>query len=141
MSQAAIAKRVGIGHSTVSNWLAAGAYPETTHGPYVSRLDPYLPYLFQRWESGCHNMVRLHQELVARGYKGSYASVRDHLIRRLPGGKKNGSQGAKLLPAPLPARQVTFLAPLAARRPDGRGVGNHSPVPPRPPRSEPGVCS
>ena len=84
MSQAAIAKRVGIGQSTVGNWLAACAYPETTRGPYVSRLDPYLPYLFQRWESGCHNMVRLHQELVARGYKGSYASVRDHLVRRLP---------------------------------------------------------
>jgi DNA-binding transcriptional regulator YiaG len=48
MSQAAIAKRVGMGQSTVGNWLAAGAYPETTRGPYVSRLDPYLPYLFER---------------------------------------------------------------------------------------------
>src|SRR5437660_12281833 len=36
MSQAAIAKRVGIGQSTVGNWLAAGAYSETTRGPYVS---------------------------------------------------------------------------------------------------------
>jgi len=109
MSQAAIAKRVGMGQSTVGNWLAAGAYPETTRGPYVSRLDPYLPYLFQRWESGCHNMVRLHQELVARGYKGSYASVRDHLVRRLPEGKKNAVKGARLSPTPLPSRQATFL--------------------------------
>jgi transposase len=109
MSQAAIAERVGIGASTVSNWLAAGTYPETTRGPYVSRLDPYLPYLFQRWESGCHNMVRLHQELVAQGYKGSYASVRDHLVRRLPEGKKNSAKGAGLSPVPLPSRQVTFL--------------------------------
>ena len=109
MSQAAIAERVGMGHSTVSNWLAAGRYPETTRGPYVSRLDPYLPYLFQRWEAGCHNMVRLHQELVAQGYKGSYASVRDHLVRRLPEGKKNSSHGNKLLPAPLSSRQATFL--------------------------------
>lgn len=109
MSQAAIAERVGISSSTVSNWLAAGAYPETTRGPYVSRIGPYLPYLFQRWESGCHNMVYLHQEIVARGYKGSYASVRDHLIRRLPGGKKNTCKGARLSPAPLPVRQVMFL--------------------------------
>ena len=109
MSQAAIAKRVGMGQSTVGNWLAAGAYPETTRGPYVSRIDPYLPYLFERWESGCHNMVRLHQELVARGYKGSYASVRDHLVRRLPEGRKNSSQGNELSPAPLPSRQATFL--------------------------------
>jgi transposase len=110
MSRAAIAKRVGIGQSTVGNWLAAGTYPETTRGPYVSHLDSYLPSLFQRWESGCHTMVRLHQELVARGYKGSYASVRDHLIRYLPEGKKNASKGARLSPAaPLSPRQATFL--------------------------------
>ncbi|GHO97524.1 hypothetical protein KSF_075720 [Reticulibacter mediterranei] len=109
MSQAAIAERVGVSSSTVSNWLAVGAYSETTRGSYVSRIDPYLPSLFQRWESGCHAMVRLHQEIVARGYKGSYASVQDHLIRRLPGGKKNTCKGAKLSPAPLPVRQVMLL--------------------------------
>src|SRR5260370_35043974 len=105
MSQAAIAKRVGIGQSTVGNWLAAGAYPETRRGPYVSRLDPYLPYLFQRWESGCHNMVRLHQELVERGYKGAYASVRDHLIRRLPEARKHSTPGRELSQQPLPPRK------------------------------------
>src|SRR5216683_1132474 len=109
MSQATIAERVGIGHSTVSRWLAAPALPETTRGPYVSQLDPYLPYLFQRWESGCHNMAALFRELVDRGYKGSYESVRDHLVRQLPEGKKNASKGARLSPAPLPSRQVTFL--------------------------------
>ena len=109
MSQATIAERVGIGHSTVSRWLAASTLPETRRGPYVSRLDPYLPYLFQRWESGCHNMTVLFHELVARGYKGSYESVRDHLVRQLPGGKKNASKGAKLSPAPLSSRQATFL--------------------------------
>ena len=38
MSQAAIAKRVGIGQSTIGNWLAAGAYPETIRGPYAHEL-------------------------------------------------------------------------------------------------------
>jgi len=108
-SQAMIAQLVGIGHSTVGRWLAASGPPETRRGPYVSRLAPYLPYLFRRWESGCHNMARLHQELVAQGYKGSYASVRDHIIRQLPEGKKNGANGSKLTPAPLPSKQATFL--------------------------------
>lgn len=54
-------------------------------------------------------MVLLHQELVAQGYKGSYASVRDHLVRRLPGGKKNATKGSKLSPAPRSSRQVMFL--------------------------------
>jgi transposase len=109
MSHVVIAERVGMGASTVSNWLAEGSYPETTRGPYVSRLDPYLPYVFQRWNSGCHNIVRLHQELVAQGYKGSYASVRDHLVRRLPEGKKNACKGARLSPVSPPARSVMFL--------------------------------
>jgi transposase len=109
MSQAAIAEQVGIGHSTVSNWLAVGTYPETTRGPYASRLDPYLPYLFQRWEAGCHNIATLHRELRDRGYKGCYESVRNHLVCRLPEGKKNASEGARLAPAHLSPRQATFL--------------------------------
>jgi len=109
MSQAALAKRVGIDESTVGNWLAAGASPETTRGPSVSRLDPSLPSLFQQWESGCHTMVRLHQELVARGDKGPYASVRDHLVRQLPEGKKNAAKGNALSPAPLSSRRAPFL--------------------------------
>ena len=53
--------------------------------------------LRERWESGCHNMVRLHQELVERGYKGSYASVRDHIIRRLPrSARRTGPMGVNL---------------------------------------------
>lgn len=52
MSQAAIAKRVGMGQSTVGNWLAAGAYPETTRGPYVSRLDPICPICFSGGSRG-----------------------------------------------------------------------------------------
>jgi transposase len=109
ISQARIAEQVGIGHSTVSRWLAASGPVERRPGPYVSRLDPYLPYLFQRWESGCHNMVRLHQELVAQGYKGSYGSVRDHLVCRLPEGKKNSAKGNELAPTSLPSKQATFL--------------------------------
>jgi transposase len=108
MSHAAIAKRVGMGESTVSNWLAAGAYPETVRGPYTSRIDPYLPSLLERWDAGCHNMVRLHQELVARGYKGSYSAVRDHIIRRLPDGKKNGAKDHSLAPLPLPVLKTVY---------------------------------
>jgi transposase len=109
MSQARIAKQVGIGHSTVSRWLAASGPVERRPGPYASRLDPHLPYLFERWEQGCHNMAALYRELRDRGYKGGYESVRNHLVCRLPEGKKNASKGAKLSPAPLPSRQATFL--------------------------------
>jgi transposase len=108
-SHQAIADRVGIGHSTVSRWIAAGTLPETRRGPYASRIDPYLPYMFERWDSGCHNIVRLHQELVQQGYKGSYDSVRDHITRRLPNGKKHGTTSCELSPVPLPSKLATFL--------------------------------
>lgn len=109
MSQAMIAERVGIGHSTVSRWLAVGGPIETRRGPYANQLDPYLPYLFQRWEAGCHNMAALHRELVDRGFKGSYESVRDHLVRRLPEGKKKSAQVSSLGVVPLPPKQAAFL--------------------------------
>ena len=54
-------------------------------------------------------MVRLHQELVAQGYKGSYDSVRDHITRRLPDGKKNGVTSHELSPPPLSSKQAIFL--------------------------------
>src|SRR5579859_5960319 len=81
LSQQAIAQRVGIGASTVSNWLAAGTFSERKPREQACRLDPYLPYVLKRWEEGCHNIACLFRELVDRGYKGSYASVYDPLVR------------------------------------------------------------
>jgi len=68
--------------------------------------------LFQRWGAGCHNMVCLHRGLVERGDKGSYASVRDHLVRRRP---QTTCNGTTRFPDPPPVRQVMFLFP---RRPE-----------------------
>lgn len=109
MSQAATAEQVGVGHSTVSRWLTAGTFPEKKLRGQATQLDRYLPYIFQRWECGCHNMAGLFRELVDLGYTGSYESVRDHIVRLPPGGRKNAARGDMLSPAPLPSRQTTFL--------------------------------
>jgi transposase len=102
MSQAAIAQQVGVGHSTVSRWLATGMFPEKKPREQASQLDRYLPYLFERWESGCHTMARLFRELIALGYQGSYESMRDHIVRRRTFGKKNAAKGVGLSPALCP---------------------------------------
>jgi transposase len=109
MTQGAIAQQIGVSLNTVHRWLVNGC-PETARGPYVSRLDPYLPYLFQRWAQGCHNIAQLFRELEARGYRGSYASVHDNLVRRLQfGGRKTPADAsAKTPPLPTP-RQAAFL--------------------------------
>jgi len=109
MSQAAIARRVGMGASTVQAWLAAGEFPERKPREQASRLDRYLPYLRKRWEEGCHNMTRLFQELGEQGYKGSYESVRDNILRRLPQGWKMPLDASSQTPALATSREASFL--------------------------------
>jgi transposase len=108
-SQTAIASQVGIGHATVSRWLAHDAFPEQQARPRKMALEPHLPFLRERWEAGCHNIAQLYRELVARGYPHSYHSVHEQLVRLLPGGKKNAAKGSDLSPTPLSSRQASFL--------------------------------
>lgn len=109
MSQAAIAHRVGMGASTVQSWLAAGEFPARKPREQGSRLDRYLPYLRKRWEEGCHNMSSLFRELVGQGYKGSYASVRDNILRLLPEGRKVPLDSSLKTPALPTGRVASFL--------------------------------
>lgn len=109
VTQGAIAQQIGVSLATIQRWVAAGTFPESRRGRYVSRLDPYLPYLFQRWEQGCHNMACLYRELVEKGYQGSYASVRDTLVRRLPfDGRKTPASSSSKVPALATPRQAAF---------------------------------
>ena len=87
-SYEAIAQQLGMGASTVQSWLAVGAFPERKPCEQATWLDRYLPYLFERWESGYHNMTGLFRELQDLGYKGSYASVRDRIVRQLEDGQE-----------------------------------------------------
>ncbi len=109
MTQGTIAQQIGVSLNTVRRWLVSGC-PETARGPYVSRLDPYLPYIFQRWAQGCHNIAQLFRELVARGYRGSYASVHDNIVRRLQFDSRKTPSDSSSKPPPLPTpRQATFV--------------------------------
>ena len=80
-SQTTIADQVGIGHATVSRWLAHDAFPEQPSRQRLIGLDSHLPFLRERWEAGCHNRAQFYRELVARGYTQSYASVYEQLVR------------------------------------------------------------
>ena len=105
LSHQAIAERVGVGHSTVSNWLAAGTFPERKRREQASQLDPYLSFIREQWAQGSHNIARLHRELTIKGYKGSYESVR-HLVISL----RQGDRHAPLHSAPLlSSRQASWL--------------------------------
>ena len=115
LSHQAIAELVGVGHSTVSRWAAAETFPERKPREQTTRLDRYLPYLCQRWSEGCHTIACLFRELVEQGYQGSYSSVRDHLVRLLPAGRKHAPDPSPKAPALPTPRQAAFLL---LRRPE-----------------------
>ena len=69
---------MGVNRKTIRKYLAADRPPAC--GPRQGRrtkLTPYLPYLRQRWEEGCHNASKLYGELVARGYTGAGTRVKE----------------------------------------------------------------
>jgi transposase len=45
--------------------------PRRSHGRRKSVLDPYVPYLLERWGEGCRNGKRLFREIRDRGYSNS----------------------------------------------------------------------
>lgn len=108
-SQEAIADQVGVAHSTVSRWLNVGSFPEQHSRPRKMEFDAHLAYLRQRWEAGCHNIAQLYRELGDRGYKHSYWSVYEQLVRFLPSGRKNQETSNQLPRPPVLARQAVFL--------------------------------
>jgi transposase len=73
----AIAAHLGIGKSTVFRYLRTPTLPERTRRADRGRsiLNPYKPYLLERWNAGCCDALRLYGELQQRGYRGSYPTV------------------------------------------------------------------
>jgi transposase len=71
-----IARQLHISRQTVRKYARATTLPKRA-GAFrtKSRLDPYLPYLEQRWKQGCHSANTLWQELVAHGFSGGYMMV------------------------------------------------------------------
>lgn len=105
LSHQAIAESVGVGHSTVQRWMAAGAFPERKRREQASQLDPYLPFIRDLWAQGCHKMARISGELTTKGYKGSYESVRN-LINSLRQGDRHAPLQSGTL---MSSRQATWL--------------------------------
>lgn len=99
----AIAREVGLNRGTVRKFLRAAEFPERQ--PRVLRqpgvLEPFIPYLVERWNAGCRNGTALWKELVERGYTGKRVTVFSFITRLrealgIPT-KKRASGGGKLV--------------------------------------------
>jgi transposase len=74
-----IAQEVGVAPATVYRYLAARSFPEHFFSPRprpTDPIDPYIPYLQERWNAGEHNAVTLWRAIHAQGYPAGVAQVR-----------------------------------------------------------------
>ena len=96
-----IAEWVGTSQSTVyRNRELAEPPPRPRYRRRASVLDPYLPYLLERWNEGCRSAKRLHAEIRQRGYCHSIDTVN----RLLSSFRYTEQQGKKPSHAPRAKR-------------------------------------
>jgi transposase len=91
---AAIHELLAAGHSQAAISRALGLHPDTVHrfarepdvAPLLvkatsrdSKLDPFKPWINQRWNEGITDATVLHAELQARGWAGSVQAVRRYV--------------------------------------------------------------
>jgi transposase len=109
----ALATHLGIGKKTVFRYLRTTTLPERRRrrDSGHSVLNPYKPYLLDRWNVGCHDALRLDGELQQRGYPGSYATVARYAQRLRQAQDQAPRQRRRRPPLPrvaeLPQRLLT----------------------------------
>lgn len=71
-----IADQLRMSRRTVRRFLRSESFPERNWpGRRPRRIDPFLPYLEQRWQEGGHNATQLWREIRARGFQGARSIV------------------------------------------------------------------
>jgi transposase len=120
-SVAQIARTVGIARMTVYRYLREGPPQRKRHTVHGQQrvLEPYEPYLLQRWADGCHTATRLWREVQAQGFAHSLTTVQRFVnqLRREGPPPADRTRTALTKPQGPPPRQV---AALILRRPERR---------------------
>ena len=82
-STRSIARQLGLSRGTVYHYLRNDQDPTGSQWrSKPSQLDPYLPYLYRRWQHGCENAAQLVRELHEQGYTGSRKMVATWVTQR-----------------------------------------------------------
>ena len=107
-----IARRLGLARGTAAKFAGAAGIDEllvkATRRPSI--LDPFKPYLGQRWNDGITSAAALHEEIRARGWTGGILTVERYLRQfRTADGQDRQERAQPQLSAPPPPkpRQVT----------------------------------
>jgi transposase len=82
LSNRAIATRLHMSRTTVIRYLHVDGFPERAHSRRASILDPYVTYLQERWEVGCHNGAQLWREIQVLGFEGTRRMASNWVVLR-----------------------------------------------------------
>jgi transposase len=120
-SVAQIARTVGIARMTVSKYLREGPPQRKRHSIHGKQrvLEPYEPFLLQRWGEGCRMATVLWREIRAQGFAHSVSNVQRFVaqLRRAGPPATGRPRTALTKPHGPPPRLV---ASLVLRRPERR---------------------
>src|SRR3954468_20515811 len=75
-------RELRLAKETVRKFYRADSVDELLAAPRAGRrsiLDRFKPHLHERLVAGHTNMLDLHREITAQGYRGSYSALRDYL--------------------------------------------------------------
>ena len=75
-SVSAIADELSLDRKTVRKHLLDAPQAYKRENPAPCKIDPYRPFLRERWETGVHNARKLLDELRLRGYDGGYSQLK-----------------------------------------------------------------
>jgi transposase len=98
-----IARRLGLARNTAAKFASAASIDEllvkATGRPSI--LDPFKPYLGQRWNDGITSAAALHEEIRARGWNGGILAVERYLRQfRTADGRDRQARAQPQLTAP-----------------------------------------
>jgi transposase len=99
-----ISRRLGLDRTTTRKFARATSIEEllVKATNRASILDPFKPYINQRWNDGITSATVLHAELQAQGWKGSPQAVRRYVRQFRPAdGRTRAARTGR--PAPAPA--------------------------------------
>jgi transposase len=71
-----VARRLRLDRRTVGKYFKLDSLPEIARGKQsTSKTDSYQAYLATRWNEGCRDRKQLYEELLQKGFSGSYSSA------------------------------------------------------------------
>ena len=103
-----IAHRLNMDRKTVKKYVLADEFPTyLVRQSRRSKLDRYMSYMTQRWESGCHNGVKIWREICKLGYNGSKRIVSEWATNMRKSSKSSSHSNPSNVP--LSARKASWL--------------------------------